>query len=237
MNTGNKLLDHLPADVVERLMPDLERVELELHTVVHHPGEDIKHLYFPLNCLISITITMSEGRTVEAGAAGCREVIGINAFMGGRETTQTEYITQIAGTALKIAAAPLKIEFDRNTELRSKLLKYTQAMIAQISQNVGCNRIHTVDERCSRWLLEVRDRVGTSDFALTQEFIAEMLGASRVTVNHAMGRLKTEGIIDYNRGNVTILDQPALESRSCECYFVLRDEYDRLLGSDSNPPV
>ena len=231
---GNKILDRLPADVITRLEPDLSVITLELHDIVHRPGEDIEYLYFPLTCLISITITMSEGQTVEAGAAGSREVVGINAFMGGRETTQTEYITQLAGDAVKIAAAPLKIEFDRNTALRSILLKYTQAMIAQISQNVGCNRIHEVSNRCARWLLEVRDRVRCDTFGLTQEFLSQMLGTSRVSVNKAMSELKHLGIIDYSRGHVAILKLVELERRSCECYFVLRDEYDRLLGAEPN---
>jgi len=226
----NKLLDRLPADVLTRLEPNLEVVTLETHKVVHRPGEKIEFLYFPLTCTISITVTMSDGRTVEAGAVGSRDVVGINAFMGGRETTQTEYVTQVSGEAIKIAAAPLQMEFDRNTELRAILLKYTQAMIAQISQNVACNRLHELHNRCARWLLEVSDRVGSDMFSLTQEFISEMVGTSRVTVSKAMAELKDAAIIDYSRGHVSILDQAALEERSCECYFVLQDEYDRLLG-------
>src|SRR5688572_23274893 len=167
MLSGNRLLDRLPAEVVERLRPDFERVSLGLHQIVHRPGEEIEYLYFPLTCMISITITMRDGKTVEAGAVGSREVVGINAFMGGRETTQTEYVTQMPGEALKIAAAPIKIEFDRNNALRSALLNFTQAMIAQISQNVGCNRIHEIHNRCARWLLEVRDRVRADEFGLT----------------------------------------------------------------------
>lgn len=232
MYSGNRLLDRLPQTVVERLKPNFQRVTLELHQVVHRPGEEIEHLYFPLTCMISITITMRDGRTVEAGAVGSREVVGINAFMGGRETTQTEYVTQLPGDALKIAAAPIKLEFDRNNALRSALLNYTQAMIAQISQNVGCNRIHEIHHRCARWLLEVRDRVRSDEFALTQEFMAEMLGVNRVTVNTAMSDLKAAGLIDYSRGHIKIFDLAEIEKRSCECYFVLQEEYDRLLGTD-----
>ena len=230
MHKGNRLLDRLPADVLKNLEPDLQRVTLPLHQVLHRPGEEIEFLYFPLTCMISITVAMSDGRTVEAGAVGSREMVGINAFMGGRETTQTEYITQLAGDALKIAAAPLKIEFDRNTAFRSTLLKYTQALIAHISQNVGCNRMHEIHNRCARWLLEVSDRVGSNSFRLIQEFIGQMLGSSRVSVSKVMTELKDTGIIDYSRGDVTIVDIATLENRSCECYFVLRDEYERLLG-------
>ena len=233
----NKLLDRLPADVLTRLEPHLEVVTLETHKIVHRPGEKIEFLYFPLTCMISITVTMTDGRTVEAGAAGSRDVVGINAFMGGRETTQTEYVTQVPGEAIKIAAAPLQIEFDRNTELRSVLLKYTQALIAQISQNVACNRLHEVHHRCARWLLEVSDRVRSDTFALTQEFFSEMMGTSRITVSKSMSELKDADIIDYSRGHVRILDLSALEQRSCECYFVLQDEYDRLLGTAANHNV
>lgn len=232
MNTGNRLLDRLPEEVVKRLEPDFERVYLEHHQVVHRPGEEIKFLYFPLTCMISITVTMQGGRTVETGAVGSREVAGINAFMGGNATTQTEYNTQLPGDAIKISAQPIKEEFDRNSSLRSALLKYTQAMIAQISQNVGCNRIHEMHSRCARWLLEVRDRIRSDEFGLTQEFLAEMLGTNRVTVNSAMAELKVAGLIEYSRGHIVIDDIDELEKRSCECYFVLQQEYDRLLGAD-----
>jgi CRP-like cAMP-binding protein len=230
METGNLLLDCLPPDVMERLRVQLAPVELDLHRVLHRPGEEIRHLYFPTTCLISITIRTSSGVTVEVGAAGSREVVGINAFMGGRETTQTEYIVQVAGSALRIDPEPMKTEFDRNTEFRTVLLRYTQAMIAQISQNVACNRLHQIDARCTRWLLEVRDRVRANAFLLTQEFIAEMLGANRASVNHSMAALREKGIIDYTRGDVSLLDIERLSELTCECYSVLQGEYDRLLG-------
>jgi len=218
--------------VLERLTPDLQSVTVERHDIIHRPGEEIRFLYFPITCMISITVTLLGGATVETGAVGSREVAGINAFMGGRETTQTEYIAQVEGLALRIAAAPMKLEFDRNTEFRSILLKYTQAMLAQVSQNVACNRLHQIEQRCARWLLEVRDRVRVDRFVLTQEFIAQMLGASRVSVSQAMADLKDASILDYSRGHVDLKDYAALERRSCECYFVLRDEYDRLLPID-----
>jgi CRP-like cAMP-binding protein len=231
MKTTNRLLDSLPEGVLDRLAPYLEHVHIARNHVVHHPGEEITFLYFPTTCMISITITTLNGSTIEAGAVGSREVAGINAFMGGSETTQTEYVGQLAGDALRIAAAPMKVEFDRNTEFRGVMLKYTQALLAQISQNVACNRLHQLDQRCARWLLEVRDRVGTDRFVLTQDFIAEMLGVSRVTVSQAMSELKQGRVIDYSRGQVSLRDLPALEARSCECYSALQREYDRLLGA------
>lgn len=231
MKTANRLLDSLPKGVLDRLAPYLEQVHIARNHIVHHPGEEIIFLYFPTTCMISITITMLNGSIIEAGAVGSREVVGINAFMGGSETTQTEYVGQLAGEALRIPAAPMKEEFDRNTEFRSVMLKYTQALLAQISQNVACNRLHQLDQRCARWLLEVRDRVGTDSFGLTQDFIAEMLGVSRVTVSQAMSDLKHDGVIDYSRGQVSLKDLPTLETRSCECYSTLQGEYDRLLGA------
>ena len=234
MKTANRLLDSLPAGVLDRLSPYLEEVHIPRNHIVHRPGDEITFLYFPTTCMISITITMLDGSTVEAGAVGSREVVGINAFMGGSETTQTEYIGQVGGDALRIAAAPMKEEFDLNTEFRSVMLKYTQAMVAQISQNVACNRVHQLDQRCARWLLEVRDRIGSDRFELTQEFIAEMLGVSRVTVSQAMSDLKRDGVIDYARGHVSLHDLPTLEARSCECYSVLQREYGRLLGSGNH---
>jgi CRP-like cAMP-binding protein len=225
----NILLEHLPPKVLERLRPNLKLVKMANKEIVHKPGEAIKFLYFPLTCMISITVAI-DGKTIEAGAVGSREVAGINAFMGGRETTETEYIVQVPGEALKIAAAPLRAEFDNNLEVRSVLLKYTQAMIAHISRNVGCNRVHDLDQRCARWLLEVSDRMQSVEFSLTQEFISEMLGVTRSSVTRSTVKLKEKNIIEYSRSNIRILDLPALEAQSCECYFVLRDEYNRLLG-------
>lgn len=230
MAIRNLLLACLPRDVYARIEPDLETISLPRGRVLHRPGDTIKHLYFPITCMISITITTSEGKTAEAGAIGRREVVGINAFMGGRETTQTEYIVQVAGDAVRIAADPLKEEFDRNKEMRDVMLKYTQAFVAQISQNVACNRIHHIDQRCARWLLEVHERVESDELNLTHEFIAEMLAVRRAGVTEAVGRLNERGLIDCTRGHIRVTDVRGLEAASCECYEVLKDEYDRLLG-------
>ena len=162
---------------------------------------------------------------------GNREVVGINALMGNRETTYTEYIVQVSGDAFRIAASAVKKEFNRNTALHDVMMKYVQAMIAEISQNVACNRIHTLDERCARWLLEVRERIGTDEIPLTQEFIAEMLGVRRAGVAEAVAKLKTKRAIQYSRGRIQVVDVRRLEKASCECYLVLKKEYDRLLGT------
>jgi CRP-like cAMP-binding protein len=226
----NLLLDRLPKEVFDRIENQLTPVSLVRSQIIHRPGDKIQHLYFPTTCMISVTITMNDGRTVEAGAIGSREVAGINAFMGGREVTQTEYIVQLPGDAIKIGIEPMKAEFDRNTEMRDLMLKYTQAFIAQISQNVACNRLHGINQRFARWLLEVRDRVQSDEFPLTHEFIAEMLGVRRAGVSEASAKLTTMGLIDQKRGKIRIKDLPQLLKISCECYGALKEEYDRLLN-------
>ena len=229
MATTNLLLDALPRSVHATLKDDFNEVHLRRGEVLHKPGEVIRDLYFPLTSLISITVTMRDGKTAETGVIGNREVVGVNAFMGRRETTQTEYITQIAGAALHIDAAPLRKEFDENGGLRDVLLKYTQAIIAQISQNAACNRLHAVEQRYARWLLEARDRIQSEHIALTQEFVGEMLGVRRVTVTQVATKFAAMHIITLKRGVTNIEDVAALEGASCECYRVITDEYDRLL--------
>ena len=226
----NRLVDALPEDVTDGFQRYFERVTLQRGKVLHSPGDTILHLYFPLNCLVSITVTMSEGKTAEAGAAGNREVVGVNAFMGGSETNQTEYIVQIEGDALKIEARPLLDAFDSNKAVRDVFLKYTQAYIAQLSQNVACNRLHNVEQRFARWLLEVYDRIDTMDLRLTQEFIGEMLGVHRPTVTEIANELEEQGLITMQRGLIRISNVEGLERIACECYTVVKEEYDRLLG-------
>jgi CRP-like cAMP-binding protein len=230
MTTENRLLANICRDLYSKLAPNLKQVSLEQGTILHHPGETIKNLYFPIDCLLSITVTMIDGSTAEAGMVGNREVIGVNAFMGGRETTQTEYIVQMAGSAIKVDAQLLLEEFDRNKKLRDVLLRYTQALIAQISQTTACNSLHVLDQRFARWLLEAQDRVDSDDLKLTQEFLGHMLGVRRAGVTQAAQKLQENGVIRYQRGRVHILDQQGLEACSCECFQVLREEYDRLLG-------
>lgn len=229
--TKNRLLAALPCEVYEKLAPNLKLVSLPGGKILHHPGETIQDLYFPIDCVLSITITMSDGNTAETGVVGNREVLGVNAFMGGKETTQTEYIVQVPGSAMKANARTLRDEFERNKELRDVLLHYTQALIAQISQTTACNRLHVLEQRLARWLLEVQDRVEKDDLMLTQEFIADMLGVRRAGVTQAAQKLQENGFIQYSRGHVHILNQQGLEAASCECFRTVKDEYDRLLGT------
>jgi CRP-like cAMP-binding protein len=230
MNLQNRLLTILSRELHDKLVPNLKEVSLPRGQILHAPGETIRDLYFPLDCLLSITITMRDGATAETGMVGNRELLGINAFMGRRETTQTEYVVQIAGRAMKIEASILRNEFEENKELRDVLLRYTQAFIAQISQTTACNRLHVLEKRLARWLLEAQDRIDRNELALTQEFISDMLGVRRAGVTQAAQKLQENGLIQYHRGHVRILDQQGLEAASCECFRVLRYEYDRLLG-------
>jgi len=227
---GNRLFDALPREVRERLASDMALHSLKRSLILHQPGEEIRDLYFPIDCAISVTVTMRDGRTAETGVVGSREVVGINAFMGGRETTQTEYVVQIPGGAIRVPADPLREEFDRNQDMRAVLLKYAQAMIAQISQNAACNALHSLEQRYARWLLEVRDRIQSDDLQLTHEFISEMLGVRRASVTDLAGEFEHRGMIRGTRGLTRIVDGERLEAVACECYSVLKDEYDRLLG-------
>jgi CRP-like cAMP-binding protein len=202
----NLLIACMPSDVYNKLQPLFETFYVRRGHVLHRPGEEIRDLYFPLDCLISVTITMGEGAIAETGVIGNREVVGINAFMGGRETTQTEYVVQIAGRVIRIAAAPVKREFDQNRGMRDVMLKYTQAYIAQISQNAACNRLHAMEQRYARWLLEARDRIESDELALTQEFISEMLGVRRSGISEISVNFAEQGLISHSRGLTRIVD-------------------------------
>lgn len=239
MAAQNLLLAALPREAHERLARHMRTVDLTHGQVLHRPGQTIRTVYFPLTCLISVTVTMESARTVEAAAVGNREMAGLNAIMGGRETNQTEYVAQVPGAAVKVPTEALLAEFDTVQGVRDVLLRYTQAYIAQLSQNVACNRTHTVEKRLARWLLETRDRVGTDDLRLAQEFVAQMLGVRRAGVTEAAAGLRDRGLIECGRKTLRVVDADGLGKAACECFRVLRDEYDRLLVPlirTNNPP-
>ncbi|MDZ8092378.1 MAG: Crp/Fnr family transcriptional regulator [Nostoc sp. DedQUE05] len=229
MAIENLLLTALPHEVYKRIESKLEQLDLSSGKILNRPGEAIEDVYFPLTCLISVTITMMDGITVEAGVVGSREMVGINAFMGGEETTQTEYIIQIPGKAVKMKAHLLLHEFDTNKSLRDVLLKYTQAYIAQISQNVACNRTHTIEKRMARWLLESSDRLYSDELFLSHEFLSHMLGVRRSGITETAHILEKKGLIECSRKKIKTIDRQGLEKASCECYEVIKQEYDRLL--------
>jgi len=226
----NYLLASLPPELYEKLAPSMQEVSLPHGKILHSPGEVIEDIYFPLDCLLSMIVTTKDGATAEAGAIGNREVLGLNAFMGGRETTNTQFIVQVPGKAIKADAKIWREEFDRSPALRNVLLRCTQALIAQIVQTAACNRLHVLEQRLARWLLEAQDRTKSDDLQLTQEFIADMLGVRRAGVTQAAQKLQDRGLICYSRGRVQILHQQGLEAAACECFQVVKDEYDRLLG-------
>lgn len=227
----NLLLAALPQDVRERLERHARTVNLTEGDILHRPGQEIRDVYFPLDCLISVTVTMAEARTAEAGIVGSREMVGVNAFMGGQETTQTEYICQAAGTAVRVEAKPLLDEFDRVKAVRDVMLRYTQAYIAQLSQNVACNRLHSIKQRMARWILECRDRLKADDLTPTHEFISQMLGVRRPGITETAAELQKLGLIEYGRKRLRVIDPSGLEKESCECFRAILDEYNRLLGS------
>lgn len=231
----NQLLAALPNELYKKLQPHLKLASLEQGRRLHEPDEPITELYFPLGSVLSITITLNDGSTAETGIVGKREVIGINAFMGGRETTQTTYIVQVAGDAMRIDADVLLKEFDRDKQMRDIMLRYTQAFIAQISQTTACNSLHNVEQRLARWLLEVNDRTEHLHFQLTQEFIADMLGVRRPSVTQTAQKLQEKGLIHYHRGHIDILDLERLRTSACECFHTVKYEYDRLLGEQHEP--
>lgn len=173
---------------------------------------------------------MNEARTAEAGIVGSREMVGLNAFMGGRETNQTEYVCQSPGSAIRVGAEPFLEEFNTNKDVRDVMLKFTQAYIAQLSQNVACNRLHSIEQRLARWLLECRDRLKTDDLSMTHEFISQMLGVRRAGITDVAGKLQERKLIESTRGTLQVLDSDGLAAASCECFSVILDEYDRLLG-------
>ncbi|MBW4429279.1 MAG: Crp/Fnr family transcriptional regulator [Nostoc desertorum CM1-VF14] len=230
MATENLLLAALPPDVYEHLKNKMEQVELSYGEILNRPGEAIEEVYFPLTSLISVTITMMDGSTVEAGVVGSREMVGINAFMGGQETTQTQYIVQVPGKAVKMKAHLLLHEFDTNKSLRDVMLKYTQAYIAQISQNVACNRIHTIEKRMARWLLESSDRLYSDELILSHEFLSHMLGVRRSGITETAHILEKKGLIECSRKKIKTINRQGLQEASCECYRVIKEEYDRLLN-------
>ena len=226
---GNRLLAMLPQEEYERLRPHLEQVSFALGEVVYESGGQMNYIYFPTNAIISLLYMMENGASAEMGVAGNEGLVGIALFMGGN-TVPNRAVVQSAGEALRMKATVLQAEFARGGTFQRLLLRYTQALMTQMSQTAVCNRLHTVGQQLCRWLLLSRDRLNTDELVMTQELIANMLGVRREGVTAAAGRLQEQGLISYVRGRISILDRRGLEEAVCECYRVVKDEYDRLLG-------
>ena len=204
-----------------------------LGEVVYETGGHLEHIYFPTNAVVSLLYTMEDGSTAEMGLTGNDGVVGIALFLGG-DTTPNRAVVQIAGDAFKMQARILREEFARGGPLQRVLLRYTQALITQISQTAVCNRLHSVEKRLCRWLLLCHDLVESERLEMTQEFISNMLGGRRESVTVAAGHLQDAGLIHYSRGHIAILDRKGLEAAACECYAIVRGEFDRLFGAGSS---
>ena len=228
-NAENRLLAALPADEYGRVRPKLQEVEFALGQVVYEFGGHLDYVFFPTDSIVSLLYTMENGTSAEMGLTGNDGVVGIALFMGGG-TMPNRAVVQSAGSALRMKVNVLQDEFARGGKFQRLLLRYTQALITQISQTAVCNRLHSVDQQLCRWLLLSHDRVKADELIMTQELIADMLGVRREGVTVAAGRLQDSGAISYVRGHIKILDRKKLEETVCECYQVVKTEFDRLLG-------
>jgi CRP-like cAMP-binding protein len=225
----NRLLAALSRDDYERLVPQLQQVSFSLGEVIYEFAGQLDYVYFPTTSIVSLLYTMENGTSAEMGLTGNDGVVGIALFMGGG-TMPNRAVVQSAGSAIRMKAKVLQDEFALGGKFQHLLLRYTQALITQISQTAVCNRLHSVDQQLCRWLLLSHDRVKADELIMTQELIADMLGVRREGVTVAAGRLQDAGAISYVRGHITILDRKRLEEAVCECYLVVKDEFDRLLG-------
>jgi CRP-like cAMP-binding protein len=225
----NRLLAALPHEEFERLMPTFQGASFPLGDVIYEFGGHLSYVYFPTTAIVSLLYTMENGATAEMGLTGNDGVVGIALFMGG-ETMPNRAVVQNAGHAVRMKAKVLQEEFKLGGQFQRLLLRYTQALITQISQTAVCNRLHSVEQQLCRWLLLSHDRVNSDELIMTQELIADMLGVRREGVTVAAGHLQDRGAISYVRGRIQILDRKRLEDTACECYRVVKDEFDRLLG-------
>ena len=224
----NQLLAALPESEWQRWAPELEWVEMPLGQVLYESGGTLKHVYFPTTAIVSLLYVMENGASAEIAVVGNEGVVGISLFMGGG-STPSRGVVQSAGHGFRMKAKMIKEEFNRSGPVLHLLLRYTQALITQMAQTAVCNRHHSLDQQLCRWLLLSLDRLQGSELVMTQELIANMLGVRREGVTEGALKLQKAGLIRYSRGRITVLDRHALEERTCECYAVVKKEYDRLL--------
>ncbi len=224
----NHLLDALPEEDFQRIAPMLELVEMPLGQALYESGGHLKHVYFPTTSIVSLLYVLESGASAEIAVVGNEGILGISLFMGG-ETTPSRAVVQSAGYGYRLSAKQLKDEFNRAGHMMRLLLRYTQALITQMAQTAVCNRHHAVEQQLCRWLLLSLDRLAANELNMTQELIANMLGVRREGVTEAAGKLQRDGIIEYARGHIKVINRPELEKRVCECYQVVKTEFDRLL--------
>jgi CRP-like cAMP-binding protein len=228
----NRLLAALPDQEWSRWAPMLERIDMPLGQVIYESGIALDYVYFPLTAIVSLLYVMENGASAEIAVVGNEGIVGVSLFMGG-ESTPSRAVVQSAGLGCRLKAALMKAEFDKAGAVLHLLLRYTQALITQMAQTAVCNRHHTLDQQLCRWLLLSLDRLPGSELVMTQELIANMLGVRREGVTEGALKLQKAGLIQYTRGRITILDRKGLESRTCECYAVVKREYERLLPAKS----
>jgi CRP-like cAMP-binding protein len=223
----NQLLAALSQEAQQVLFPRLKLVELPLGKVVYESGQRLKHVYFPVDCIVSLLYVMENGASAEISLVGLEGIVGVAVFMGG-DSTPSQAIVQSGGWAFQMPAMELRRDFNAIPELRVLMLRYTQSLITQMAQTAVCNRHHSIDQQLCRWLLLSLDRLPGNQLNMTQELIANMLGVRREGVTEAAGKLQRAGVIKYSRGHITVIDRPQLEALSCECYQVVKTETDRL---------
>jgi CRP-like cAMP-binding protein len=224
----NRLLAALPETELRHWETLLEPVELPLGKVLYEPGCRVSHVYFPVSSIVSLLYVLEDGSSAEIAVVGREGLVGVSVFMGG-ETTPSQAVVQSAGEGFRMKSDDLLQAFRRSGPVLHLLLRYTQALITQMAQTAVCNRHHSLDQQLCRWLLLSQDRLQGNELVMTQELIANMLGVRREGVTEAAGRLQHDGFIRYQRGHITILDRAGLERRTCECYAVVKAEYERLL--------
>jgi len=230
--TENQLLAALPDPEWQRWQPQLERVEMPLGQVLYEAGTTLSHVYFPTTAIVSLLYVMENGASAEIAVVGNEGIVGISLFMGG-DSTSSRAVVQSAGLGLRLKAQIMKDDFNRAGPVLHLLLRYTQALITQMAQTAVCNRHHSLDQQLCRWLLLSLDRLQGNELVMTQELIANMLGVRREGVTEGALKLQQAGLIRYARGHISVLDRDGLENRSCECYAVVKKEYDRLLPQRS----
>jgi CRP-like cAMP-binding protein len=224
----NQLLAALPEAEWQRWLPLLEAVDMPLGQVLYESGGTLRYVYFPTSSIVSLLYVMEDGASAEIAVVGNEGLVGVSLFMGGG-STPSRAVVQSAGQGFRLGAQAMKEEFNRAGPVLHLLLRYTQALITQMAQTAVCNRHHSLDQQLCRWLLLSLDRLHGNDLMMTQELIANMLGVRREGVTEAALKLQKSGLIHYVRGHITVVDRPGLEKRTCECYAVVKHEYDRLL--------
>ena len=229
MPTGNKLLDQLPRRELAAIESELEPVDLPFKKSIFRPNETIAAVYFVTDGVVSIVNEPDNGEIVEFATVGPEGMVGVPVLLGADSMPSSAFV-QIPGAALRLKSKVFKRLIAEHPKLHALLLRYTMALLNQVAQSTSCNRLHEVQERCARWLLQCDDRIKGNRFSLTQEFLGQMLGVHRPTVSIAAGMLQEAGLIEYSRGTITIRDRKGLEKASCNCYRLIRKEYDRLLG-------